>query len=77
MKIQNIGWNVNLREKDETLLGDVNKLFVISNVLPLHLKQPFLPIIWIFNEGDEIESRLPFKIFSTLHKYHDKYVLHM
>ena len=39
------------------------------DVLPLHLKQTFPPIIWIFTEGegDEIESRLPFKIFSTLH----------
>ena len=38
------------------------------NVLPLHLKQTFLPIIWIFTEGvgDGIESRLPFKIRSTL-----------
>ena len=38
-----------------------------SNVLPLHLKQTFPPIIWIFTEGegDGIESRLPFKIFST------------
>ena len=38
------------------------------NVLPLHLKQTFPPIIWIFikGEGDGIESRLPFKIFSTL-----------
>ena len=33
----------------------------------LHLKQIFPPIIWIFTEGegDGIESRLPFKIFST------------
>ena len=37
-----------------------------SNVLPLHLKQTFPPMIWIFTEGDGIESRLPFKIFSTL-----------
>ena len=39
-----------------------------SNVLPFHLKQTFLPIIWIFakDEGDGIESRLPFRIFSTL-----------
>ena len=39
-----------------------------SNVLPLHLKQTFPLIILIFTEGedDEIESRLPFKIFSTL-----------
>ena len=57
------------------MLGDVNKLFVFkslftkpSNVLPLHFKQTFLPIIWTFTEGvgDGIESRLPFKIFSTL-----------
>ena len=39
-----------------------------SNVLPLRLKQTFPPIIWIFTEGegDGIESRLPFKIFSAL-----------
>ena len=39
-----------------------------SNVLPLRLKQTFLPIILIFTEreGDEIKSSLPFKIFSTL-----------
>ena len=51
------------------MLGDVNKLFVLpSNVLPLYLKQSFLPIIWIFTEGegDGIETMLPFKIFSTL-----------
>ena len=57
------------------MLGDVNKLFVFksllttpSNVLPLHLKQTFPPIIWIFTEGegDGIKSRLPFKNFSTL-----------
>ena len=57
------------------MLGDVNKLFVLesllttpSNVLPLHLKQTFLPIIWIFTEGesDGSDSRQPFKIFSTL-----------
>ena len=43
-----------------------------SNVLPLHLKQIFQPIIWIFTEGegDGIESRLPFKKISTLTKYH-------
>ena len=42
-----------------------------SNVLPLHLKQTFPPIIWIFTEGegDEIEFRLPFKINSTLPIY--------
>ena len=57
------------------VLGDVNKLFVFksfltmpNNVLTLHLKQTFPPLIWIFteDEGDGIESRLPFKKFSTL-----------
>ena len=49
------------------MLGDVNKLFVFksllttpSNVLPLHLKQTFLPIVWIFTEGDGIFSTLTF-----------------
>ena len=58
------------------MLGDVNKLFVFKffcwrGILPLHLKQTFPPVIWIFTEGggDGIESRLPFKIFSTLHWY--------
>ena len=59
------------------MLGDDNKLFVFkslftkpSNVLPLHLKQTFLSIIRIFTAfvGDGIESRLPFKIFSTFKK---------
>ena len=57
------------------MLGDINKLFVFkslltkpSNVLPLHLKQTFLPRICFFTEGEGngIKSRLPFKIFSTL-----------
>ena len=50
------------------MLDVVNKLLNTKNVLPLRLKQTFPPIIWIFTEGegDEIESRLPFKIFSTL-----------
>ena len=41
------------------------------NVLPLHLKQSFPLMIWIFTEGegDGIESRLAFKIFSTLWLY--------
>ena len=33
-----------------------------NNILPLHLKQTFQLIIWIFIEGEGIESRLPFKI---------------
>ena len=38
--------------------------------LPLHLKQTFPPIIWIFSKGevDGIKTRRPFKIFSTLYK---------
>ena len=41
---------------------------MLNNVLPLYLKQTFPPMIWIFTEGegDEIKSRLPFKIFFTL-----------
>ena len=59
----------------KTLLDDVNKhlktkslLTTPRNVLPLNLKQTFPPIIWFSTEGegDGIESRLPFKIFSTL-----------
>ena len=74
-KTQIMGGKVCLRCKGKTLLGIVNKLFVFkrllttsSNVLPLHLKQTFPLVIWIFTEGegDGIESRLPFKIFSTL-----------
>ena len=60
------------------MLGDVNKLFVFkglstmpSNILPLHLNEIFVTIIWIFTEaeGDGMESRLPFKIFSILLTY--------
>ena len=41
---------------------------ISSNVFPLRLKQTFPPLIWICTEGegDGIESRIPFKIFSTL-----------
>ena len=48
------------------LLNTKSLLPMHSNVLPLRFKQIFLPIILIFTEGDEIESRLPFKIFFTL-----------
>ena len=63
------------RVKGKTMLDVFNKLLntkslltMPSNVLPLRLKQTFPPKIWICTEGegDEIESRLPFKIFSTL-----------
>ena len=48
-------------------------LTTFSNWMPLHLKQTFPSMIWIFTEGegDGIESRLPYKIFSTLN---DKYI---
>ena len=78
MKSQIIVGKVYLRCK--TLQGDVNKLFVFkslltraNNVLHLHLKQAFPPIIGIFfteGEGDGMESKLPFKIFSTLSNDH-------
>ena len=57
------------------MLGDVNKLFVFksllkmpNNVLPFHLKLTVPPTIWIFTEGegDGIEYKLHFKIFTTL-----------
>ena len=60
-----------LRGKGKTLLGVANKLLKTksllsspSNVLPLHLNQTLLPMIWIFieGEGDGIQSRLPFKL---------------
>ena len=77
VKIQIMGGKVCLSCRGKTLLAIVNKLLninikslltIASNVLPLQLKQTFPPIIWIFTEGegDGIESRLPFKIFSTL-----------
>ena len=48
-----------------------------NNVLPLDIKQAFPPIIWIFSdgEGDGMESRLPFKNFSTLKHISKKCVL--
>ena len=52
VRIQIMGGKVCLRFKGKTLLSVVNKLFVFkslltrpSNVLPLHLKQTFLPKI--------------------------------
>ena len=55
------------------MLGDVKKLFVFKSLLTApHLKQTFPPIIWIFTEGegDGIESRPPFIIFSTQRLFH-------
>ena len=55
------------------MLGDINKFFIFQSLLTttssvLPLQQTFPPIVWIFteSEGDGIQSRLPFKIFSTL-----------
>ena len=65
------------------MLGDVNKRFVFKSlltmpniVLPLHLKQTFLPIIWIFTEGegDRIKSRLPSKIFFYFKMTKEKFI---
>ena len=55
-------WSLHLQWKFKSLLTSP------SNVLPLHIKQTFTPIIWIFNdsEGDGIKCRLPFKICSSL-----------
>ena len=52
--------------------------FLFSKFLLLHLKQTFLPIIWIFTEGegDGTESRLPFRIFSNLKRSMKKTTLH-
>ena len=51
-------------------------LTIPSNILPLHLKQTFPPIIWIFvkYEGDRIESRLP-KSFLTSNHFNTKYLV--
>ena len=77
VKIQIIGRKIWLMCKGKTLLGVVNILLETKrllttpgNVLLLHLKQTFLPIIWIFTEieGDEMESRLYSSIFFILMK---------
>ena len=73
VKIQIMGRKAGLRCKGKILLGVVYKLLKTkslltspSTILPLHLKQTFLPTISIFTKSDGIKSRLPFKIFSTL-----------
>ena len=57
-----------LLDVDAKFLNTKSLLTMPSSVLPLHFKQTFPTIIWIFTEGegDEIESSLLFKIFSTL-----------
>ena len=63
------------------MLGVVNKLLkmkslltIPGNVLPLHLKQTFPPIFWIFTEGEGIEWRLFSEIFFTLNPLDKKLV---
>ena len=75
VKSQIFGIKVYHRWWGKTWLGDINKLFVFKslltrprNVLSLHLKQTFPPIIWTFIEGDGINFRLAFKIFSTFNE---------
>ena len=52
------------------LLNTKSLLTTPSNGLPLHLKQTFPPINWIFTEGegDGIKSRLPFFYFTKFNK---------
>ena len=50
VKIQIIGGKVYLRWYGKTLLGDL--LTSARNVLPLYLKQIFLPIIWMWRWWD-------------------------
>ena len=56
---------------EKILFSKVCWQHLATNVLPLHLKHMFPLLICIFTEGegDVIESRLPFKIFSTLLTY--------
>ena len=37
-----------------------------SNVLPLHLKQTFLHIIWIFTEGEGDGQRYTYRVLQTI-----------
>ena len=47
----------------QNIAGRCQQTIENKKFTPLHLKQTFLNIIWIFTEGDGIESRLPFKNF--------------
>ena len=61
LKIQNMDGKVCLRCKDKTLLGVVNKLLKVKNLLTMPsnvFKQTFPPIIYAEGEGGVIESRL-------------------
>ena len=75
MKIQIMGGKVGLRCKGKTLLGIANKLFVhskfVDNAQQCLAKKNENKKFKCSQllEGDRIESRLPFKIFSTLLRY--------
>ena len=56
------------------LLKMKSLLTIPGNVLPLHLKQTFPPIFWIFTEGEGIEWRLFSEIFFTLNPLDKKLV---
>ena len=58
-------WGIQIYEKRSSWGNICPNCTLISLI---NLKQTFPPIIWIFAEGedDAINSRLPFKIFSTL-----------
>ena len=60
------GWESLLEVQGKNIAGRYQQ--TLENKKFVDIKQTFLPIIWIFTEdvGDGIESRLPFKIFSTL-----------
>ena len=58
-----MGGKVCLRCKGKTLLGDVKKLFILKTLVTK--PNNFTPQA-NYIEDDGIESRLPFKIFSTL-----------
>ena len=82
VKTQIMGKNVCLRCKGKTLLGTVNKLFAKKFVdsaqqcfAEKNKNKKFKCSRLL--EGDEIEYRLPFKIFSTLRSQHFKNQLHL
>ena len=86
VKIQIMGGKVCVRCKGKTLQGIVNKLLktknlltMPGNVLPVHLKQTFPPIILILteSEGGGIESRLPFNFFFYFTLFDHFYLLNM
>ena len=67
VKIQIMGGKVCLRCKSKTLLGVVNKLFVQQLQCLAKKMKTKTPKCSQLLDGDGIKSRLPFKIFSTLH----------